>query len=1360
MPADDDSAAQDLDGVSPDEMPAREMNTVRMSGSGGGMWQPPSIEEAAGLFPQYEVLGLLGRGGMGAVYQARQIALDRHVAIKLLPLEVSADRDFADRFVREARAMGRLNHPNIIAVYDFGQTPAGHWYFAMEFVEGTNLHQVIHGPGLAPAQALSIIGEVCDALAYAHGKGVVHRDIKPANVMVNLEGRVKVADFGLARLTDPSAEQFGHTQTGTVMGTPDYMAPEQKRGMNVDHRADIYSLGVMLYEMLCKETPQGVFDPPSHRVAVDARVDQVVIKAMQQTPDRRFQSSTEMKAMVDYIRTMPAPKPRPGGTAPLAAAAKANDRTLFYVGGGVAALVVLVVAVLAFSGGEKRRKPAAAARATPSAVPEKPAAAPVPPPVVAAASSPRPAVVKPPASAPATPVIAMERSATPAPPPSPGARALFDGKTLTGWHGYAETGGPRGWFLKDGALVGEGKKTTLVTDESFGDFELSLEWRVGTGGNGGILFLIGSLESGGRPECPEMNLMDDALAPKSKTGSLFDVQEATKAAAKPLDEWNTAKLVQRGGKAEHWVNDQLVCAYDLSATKFSAKMGGKGKIGLQGWTGEIAYRNVTLRSLDAAEPAPAPTMPTSAALTFGGHRYEFVPDLIGWADAKAKAEAMGGHLVAITSKAEDDAVREAFKSNLKGGGDPLESLWIGASRPTADAAWSWVTGEPFAYTNWAGGEPNLKSGNPPWVLTYRDQDARWRDDGITVNGQPHLKKGFIVEWDDVQRTAPTLAAQSVTGKWLAEQVPQWEAAFAKEVTAPFEKGAGDLRKQYLAALDGMLATATRTGKLDDAVAYRADRERMSGGGDVPAEDEALAPAGLRALRANYRPALAKLDAERFAKAKSAHARYDAILAQNQTALTQRQRLDEALELKTQREALGAAWLKPPAGAAPAATPAPATPKPALGQAMAPPPSKAPKLKRRELVERLLAMGATVKITQPGGHFAVKDMTQYPGDTFPIQSVEFRKHDGLTEGDLDIVEQIIDVQEIYLEDVPATDATMEKLRGLSTIRTLAFSGLDKLTGAGFKSIAAMPALNTLDVGGTISTESLTALGKARKLMILRLAGATFTEQDFAAIATIPALKELVINGVNVEPVPTAAWARLANAKKLTRLAIDAPLNTAKMNTEMIVEIARIFGLEYLSVANADLPDAALAPLAALKSLNTFGTYEGTPLDGSAFATWPLRPAMKILSIAGKRSVADDALRGIAAAFPKLEQLSVRADTGSVTAAGFAHLPKLRHLSQLFLAGDAVDDAACAELAKCDSLTSLGLGNARATEAGAQSLTKLSSLRSLDWINPPVTDAALKSYGKLRALETFKIGQQDPPEVEQKLKAALPKVKVVR
>jgi len=310
QPPDDGASAPSLlGGLNPDELFARGMQSVRMTG-GGSMqnWEPPTVAEAARLFPNYKVLDVLGRGGMGAVYKAVQTALDRVVAIKLLPLEISIDRDFADRFVREARTMAKLNHPNIVSVFDFGTTTEGHLYFVMEFVEGTTLHHLIKTTGLQPGQALELIVNVCEALQYAHGEGVVHRDIKPANVLVDTKGRVKVADFGLARMDSPTSEQWGQTMTGMVLGTPDYMAPEQKQGSRVDHRADIYSLGVMLYEMLCGQIPQGIFDPPSQRVTVDERVDQVVIRAMQQEPDRRYANTAEMKSEVENIRNTPLPQ--------------------------------------------------------------------------------------------------------------------------------------------------------------------------------------------------------------------------------------------------------------------------------------------------------------------------------------------------------------------------------------------------------------------------------------------------------------------------------------------------------------------------------------------------------------------------------------------------------------------------------------------------------------------------------------------------------------------------------------------------------------------------------------------------------------------------------------------------------------------------------------------------------------------------------------------------------------------------------------------------------------------------------------------------------------------------------------------
>jgi serine/threonine protein kinase len=283
----------------------------------------PALDDLGPLFPQYEALRPLGRGGMGVVYQARQKALNRLVALKVLPLGLSADPDFVARFQREAHALARLNHPNVVAIYDSGQTTGGQLYIVMEFVEGTNLHHLIHGSKkaaqpstppteptfdspspLPPAEALAIAAQVCDALAYAHGEGIIHRDIKPANILVDRRGRVKVADFGLARLIgDESADVSVLTQTGAVMGTFDYMAPEQRQGARADHRADIYAVGVMLYEMLCREVPRGIFIPPSKRSGCHACIDPIVAAAMQSAPESRYQSTQEMRAAIESARS-------------------------------------------------------------------------------------------------------------------------------------------------------------------------------------------------------------------------------------------------------------------------------------------------------------------------------------------------------------------------------------------------------------------------------------------------------------------------------------------------------------------------------------------------------------------------------------------------------------------------------------------------------------------------------------------------------------------------------------------------------------------------------------------------------------------------------------------------------------------------------------------------------------------------------------------------------------------------------------------------------------------------------------------------------------------------------------------------
>ncbi len=266
-----------------------------------GAFEPPTVGRLAELFPALEIIELIGAGGMGAVYKARQSGLDRLVALKILPEEFGHDVKFALRFTREARTLAKLTHPNIVSVYEFGNVEDT-YYFLMEFVDGSTLRDVVKAGQLAPEHALAIVPHLCDALQYAHDKGIVHRDIKPENILIAVDGSVKIADFGLSRILGNESQQEMLTGTHQVMGTPRYMAPEQMEGSHgVDHRADIYSLGVVFYEMLTGELPIGRFAAPSTKVEIDVRLDEVVLRTLEKEPQRRYQHASQIKSDVQSI---------------------------------------------------------------------------------------------------------------------------------------------------------------------------------------------------------------------------------------------------------------------------------------------------------------------------------------------------------------------------------------------------------------------------------------------------------------------------------------------------------------------------------------------------------------------------------------------------------------------------------------------------------------------------------------------------------------------------------------------------------------------------------------------------------------------------------------------------------------------------------------------------------------------------------------------------------------------------------------------------------------------------------------------------------------------------------------------------
>jgi len=302
------------------------------------------LEALGAELPQLEIGEEIGRGGMGVVFKARQTSLGRDVALKVLPKELDYDPGFSERFLRESRTLAGLSHPHVVAVHDAGQA-AGHHYLLMEHVDGTDLAKLMKAGDVQSEQALSIVSQICEALQYAHDQGVVHRDIKPGNILLDREGRVKLGDFGLAKLVRTEESQ---RLTGTLqaMGTPHYMAPEQiERPLEVDHRADLYSLGVVLYELLTGELPIGRFEVPSKKADIDVRLDEVVMKSLEKEPDQRYQSASEVRVELQQASSRAVDLAPAGTTTPVESAQAGEKRGL---SGNEIGILFFVVALLEF----------------------------------------------------------------------------------------------------------------------------------------------------------------------------------------------------------------------------------------------------------------------------------------------------------------------------------------------------------------------------------------------------------------------------------------------------------------------------------------------------------------------------------------------------------------------------------------------------------------------------------------------------------------------------------------------------------------------------------------------------------------------------------------------------------------------------------------------------------------------------------------------------------------------------------------------------------------------------------------------------------------------------------------------------
>ena len=255
-----------------------------------------STEELQAFLTDFDVTRLIDRGGTGSgVFLARQPSLDRLVAIKVLTKEATLQNDRAgERFAQEARTMAQLRHPNIAMIHDFIEVE-GIYCIIMEYIEGESLLTRLERAPLSFQSMISITEQICEALSYAHEFGILHRDLKPANILLTSDNQVKIVDFGIAKFFQRQTLNLLDTREGTIIGTPHYMAPEQQQGSSIDQRSDIYSLGIVMYEMLTGKVPQGRFRRPSKKVPIKPWIDPIVLKALDEDPKARHRSITEIQ---------------------------------------------------------------------------------------------------------------------------------------------------------------------------------------------------------------------------------------------------------------------------------------------------------------------------------------------------------------------------------------------------------------------------------------------------------------------------------------------------------------------------------------------------------------------------------------------------------------------------------------------------------------------------------------------------------------------------------------------------------------------------------------------------------------------------------------------------------------------------------------------------------------------------------------------------------------------------------------------------------------------------------------------------------------------------------------------------------
>ncbi len=718
-----------------------------------GGFVAPSLEELAPLFPAYEIEVFIAAGGMGAVYKARQKSLDRDVAIKILPREFGEDEQFRASFEAEAKAMARLNHPNLIAVYDFGDID-GMLFIIMEFVQGKALYYSAHKKAIDPAVALGLVSTISRGLAHAHEGGIIHRDIKPANILLDTNAKPKIGDFGLARPLDRDRSE------GVVFGTPGYTAPEvYNRSLNVDQRSDIFSTGALLYELLCGKRPEP--DSTSMATGIDPRIDAIITKATHANPNHRYMDAEDLAEDLEaLIPKLSGPQFATGKQATLtgigagagAAPSSTHVTPLASSKQKSAALPILLILGILLGGGAlaflmmKEDKPAPPPQKITDDDSKDGKEKKKDPTVKKKPSSKKERMTNTPKAK--NPASRKKPRSGRNPKPKPQVSPLQALETLRG-------------ALRSGSRNEFPPSTQKTATSAFFIVTKKMTWP-----QAATFAKRHGAQLANLPSKADLEWAHENLKPQ---GDLW--LGAADSGTEGRWFWNEGTTVDPSLWKEDEPNNMTVQAPEgedfavltAGAPTFDDRYEGDQYEFLLEWKldgSQPGSQEAELERIGQALAAgQTPVFPTGT-YNVGGSRFLPINRLMQWFEAREAAKAAGGHLAVFSNQAESDFASRILTSRL----EENISCWTGMIRDRDSASgWKTITGEPFAFAKWHEHQPDDMEGNQNHFVLKKL--------GGVVSGNDTGHGGRRTRWFLIEWSVPSLRNTS-TNSNPAPETPQ------------------------------------------------------------------------------------------------------------------------------------------------------------------------------------------------------------------------------------------------------------------------------------------------------------------------------------------------------------------------------------------------------------------------------------------------------------------------------------------------------------------------------------------------------------------------------------------------------------